>query len=123
MCVNHNSFRMIFGVIAQIEINSSSFGKSVSQDVIVLVRDGSSAIDLYPNPVKDFLNVRAGSDITFDICIYSGTGAKVFDSSVSTSPFKPGQIDMSEYPDGSYTVIAKWQNGEEKHVIIKSAGK
>lgn len=112
-----------FGTATMTVTATDAFGKSVSQDVIVLVRDGSSAIDLYPNPVKDFLNVRAGSDITFDICIYSGTGAKVFDSSVSTSPFKPGQIDMSEYPDGSYTVIAKWQNGEEKHVIIKSAGK
>lgn len=112
-----------FGTATMTVTATDAFGKSVSLDAGILVRDGSASIDLYPNPVKDYLNVRAGSDITFDISIYSGTGAKVFSSSVSTSPFNPARIDMSGYPNGSYTVIAKWQGGEEKHVIIKSAGK
>ena len=86
----------------------------------VLVRDGSRAADLYPNPVKDKLNVRVGSGQTGDVVISNKAGAVVLSQkSVSLDPFSPLQFDMSELPGGVYYVTIKADAINETFSVVK----
>lgn len=99
---------------------TDGMGKKVSQSFKVLVRDGSVKFDLYPNPVVDKLNIRSANEQKVDVKIFSGAGAKLFDSSLTVGAFNPAQVDMSDYRAGSYTVIIKSGDSEDKYVVVKS---
>ena len=99
---------------------TDGMGKKVSQSFKVLVRDGSVKFDLYPNPVVDKLNIRSADEQKVDVKIFSGAGAKLFDSSLTVGAFNPAQVDMSDYRAGSYTVIIKSGDSEDKYVVVKS---
>ena len=84
------------------------------------MRDGSREYDIYPNPVKDKLNIRSADDRNVRVKVFSGTGAKVFESDFGISPFEPAQIDMNGYRSGSYTVVVRSGESEDKYVVVKS---
>lgn len=106
-------------VIGQVNIKiiaKDASNDTVSQILKVLVRDSSYPVDLYPNPVVDFLNVRRG-EVTdnVDVKIYSQNGAKVFEGVFDIKPFNPARIDMTTLPGGVYSVVVKYQeDGKEQ---------
>lgn len=109
-----------FGTTSLTVTASDAMGKTVSQEFRVLVRDGSREYDIYPNPVKDKLNIRSADDRNVRVKVFSGTGAKVFESDFGISPFEPAQIDMNGYRSGSYTVVVRSGESEDKYVVVKS---
>lgn len=121
--VNEN--RLVFTPSAfgtdEIEISASdSFGATVSGNLQLLVRDGASrTIDLYPNPVLDYLHVRASASFKAEIVIRSVNGAVIHESVTNVSPFAPGSVDMRSIPAGVYSVTVKANGIDETRTIVK----
>lgn len=78
----------------------------VSQTFKVLVRDGSRAADLYPNPVTDILNIRPGSASSAAmLSIQASNGGTVLSKELgAVAPFEPAAVDVSSLAGGIYTV-------------------
>ena len=86
----------------------------------MLVRDGSSEIDLYPNPVVDMLNIRTGTAVSADITISNAAGAVVFSQDgASIDPFAPVKVDMSGLPGGVYYVSVSGEGINSSSSIAK----
>ena len=94
-------------------------GESVSQTFKVLVRDGSSEMDVYPNPVVDDLYIRTGADATLEIKVISSTGATFYGGTAVVSPFAPAVVDMrSAYP-GTYSVVVVKDGQTYKKNVVR----
>ena len=94
-------------------------GLSVSQDFSILIRDENQEIDIYPNPVKDFVWLRTGEDQRSQVTIFNSAGAKVYEQDVDISPFSPAKIDMSKFSGGVYSVNVKYADKDIHRQIIK----
>lgn len=96
-------------------------GETAVQRIQILVRDGSHPYDLYPNPVKDKLNIRPGAKSDeVKVKIVSASGAVFFDGSVGEgSPFSPASVDMTAASAGLYTVVINNGAEEYKTRIVK----
>ena len=96
-------------------------GETVSQSFKVLVRSDSKALSLYPNPVKDILNIRVGNDISeMSLQMISATGSIAYDNNYQNlSPFLPAVADLSELVPGSYTAVIVMDGVEYKQQIVK----
>ena len=83
----------------------------------VLARNQYRAIDIFPNPVTDWLHVRPGTDKTIDVKLYNTAGACVFESgSIQAGPFQPLDICMEEMAGGPYSLVV---NGEKFSIVKK----
>jgi subtilisin family serine protease len=106
--------------LAQITVTATdAMGLSVSQQFSVLVRDEHQPIDIYPNPVKDFMYLRTGEDVHALVTIFNSAGVKVFEQETAISPFAPVKIDLSTHSGGVYNVNVKYNGNEIKKQIIK----
>ena len=82
----------------------------------VVIRDASRPYDLYPNPIKDYLNIRSGEARTVDVTVSSKTGAVVYSATgTAMDPFTPLSVDMREQPGGVYYV----KIGDDRYSIVK----
>ncbi|GHU94653.1 hypothetical protein FACS1894156_3110 [Bacteroidia bacterium] len=122
--VNENKGKLYFVSLAyglaQITITATdAMGLSVSQQFSVLTRDDRQAVDIYPNPVKDFVWLRTGQEQHCVVTIVSNAGAKIVEKEMDISPFAPAQIDLSAYSGGVYNVSVKFAENEIKKQIIK----
>ena len=77
---------------------------SCSLSFMVLVRDMSRPVDLYPNPVIDILNIRPGINGSYTISIFNKAGATVWSGKVDAGPFHPLTVDLSKWSGGTYYV-------------------
>lgn len=83
----------------------------------LLARNQYRAIDIFPNPVTDWLHVRPGTDKTIDVKLYNTAGACVFESgSIQAGPFQPLDICMEEMAGGPYSLVV---NGEKFSIVKK----
>ena len=106
--------------LSQVTITATdAMGKSATQQFSILVRDDNQIVDIYPNPVADFVWLRTGEDQQALVTIYSNSGAKVFESKMDISPFEPAKIDMSSFSGGVYNVRIKYDEKEIKKQVIK----
>lgn len=96
-----------------------TLGESVTLSFNVLVRDGSQPVDLYPNPMSDYLFVRTGDNQSGSIKIFSQSGAAVIDQSFETGPFNPLKLDVSGFSAGTYVVSVKLDGQEYKKTVVK----
>ena len=91
-------------------------GAAATQTFRVLVRDNARPYDLYPNPVKDVLYLRAGEARTVDLTISNKAGAVVFSQEgAALDPFAPLGINLKDQPGGVYYV----RIDEERYTIVK----
>ena len=77
---------------------------SCSISFMILVRDETRPVDLYPNPVITTLNIRPGTEGQLEVAISNKAGATVWSGSVAAGPFAPMAVDMSNQPGGTYYV-------------------
>lgn len=72
----------------------------------VMVRQSSSTMDIYPNPVSDVMNIRMGQDVKGEISVrvLTAMGSVAYSTNSSISPFSPAQIDVSSLNSGNYIV-------------------
>lgn len=95
-------------------------GTSAEATFMVVVRDSGIEYSVYPNPVKDFLNIGTGREpAEAGIRIVSQTGRTVFDGSVNASAFEPARIDLSGCPPGVYSGTIRLSSGKHSFTIVK----
>ena len=83
----------------------------------ILGRDASRTLDIYPNPVEDWLHVRPDAMRLITVSLYDRRGNEVYGSeNVAAGPFQPVDIDMKGLPAGTYTLHV---NGEEFTIAKK----
>jgi subtilisin family serine protease len=106
--------------LARITVSATdALGQSVQQSFSVLVRDDNQPIDVYPNPVKDVMWLRTGTQRSCSVSIVSNAGAVVLEKDVDVSPFNPASFDVSALSGGVYSVVVKYDNKVIKKPIIK----
>jgi hypothetical protein len=78
-------------------------------------------VDVYPNPVVDYLNIRMGEDVTgtVKVEVINSSGVKVVTDELSISPFAPARIDLSSLSSGSYIVRVVYNDIDVKRNFIK----
>lgn len=94
---------------------ADAMGASASTSFRVLVKDGSTPIEAYPNPVKDYLNIRPETEGTVSVTIVSSLGATVLEQDIAASPFEPASLDLTSLPAGVYK--ATFILGESSRVL------
>ena len=95
-------------------------GLSVSSTFKVLVRDSNVAMEAYPNPVVDKLNIRTGEEMAeTSVKITSAVGAVVYDGSSSFSAFEPLSVDLSFVAPGKYSLEVTYGGKTYTQKIIK----
>lgn len=96
-------------------------GEVAKMSFKTLSRDENYEVDYYPNPVKDFLNIRTASvsKSNVDVTILSASGALMFKQTLECSAFNPGRVDMTTYAPGQYTLKLVVSGKEYQDVIIK----
>ena len=99
---------------------SSSYG--VTADFNVSVQDFLSAgqfennsFSIYPNPVKDVLNVNTTQNIS-DVTVYNLLGQQVLFMNMNTNQ---GKIDMSNLASGTYLVKVNTETAVKTIKVIK----
>ncbi|MDR1527720.1 MAG: S8 family serine peptidase [Dysgonamonadaceae bacterium] len=96
-------------------------GMTVDYIITSVCRDHKQEIDLYPNPVRNILNIRMGRDISgeIQIDIVNSMGIKVFSGKRQISPASPATVDMSKMSAGNYTVTITYENKRITRSISK----
>ena len=94
-------------------------GKSVTQTFRILVRDSQEAVDIYPNPVRDYLYVRTSVSASADLKLVNALGHTVFEESLTISPFDPARVDLREVAGGTYTVLVEYEGETISKTIVK----
>ena len=90
-----------------------ALGKTASAVFTVVVRDGSNAYDLYPNPITDGrLYVRGAQADEVDVVISGASGTVVFDGKVNPDPFNPAVVDLTGITSGVYNVKVTSKSGK-----------
>ncbi len=83
---------------------SDTKGAAAVCSFTVIVRDTSVAFDVYPNPARDYINIRTGEDMECNIEILSSNGTRVFSGHAAVGIACPMRIDVSALSPGRYTV-------------------
>ena len=87
-----------------------------SDTFLLLGRNAYQDLDIYPNPVKDYLYIRPGTDKELDISLYNLSGALVYrKTDAAAGPFYPLSVDLREQPGGTYTLFV----GDRRYTIAK----
>lgn len=90
-------------------------GTSAEQSFKILVRDTKEPMDVYPNPVKDYLYVRTSEQTKGKVEIISPLGSVVYSKEHTITAFEPAKIDVSEFGPGVYTVVM----GNVQKTVVK----
>jgi hypothetical protein len=98
---------------------SDAKGKKASVSFKLLYRNGKKDVEAYPNPVKETLYLRTGSEKEIHVTIFGISGNKKYDKDITASPFSPGKIDVSTYDAGTYTIVINDNGTETKSNIVK----
>lgn len=100
-----------YGTLSMAEVQVFESNNSLSTKTIDKIN-----LNIYPNPVQDILNVNA-PDATFtNYTIYNISGQTIVTEKVNS---KKLQINMTNYPQGIYTLKLDGVKFSETHKIIK----
>ena len=108
-----------YGSVDVTVVAKDARGEKVTFTFKVTVKDPSDPLSLYPNPVKDFLNVATLDLADTEIVISSSTGKVMFHDVMKVSAQDPARIDMSSYVPGTYSVQVRFGGKEYKKNVVK----
>lgn len=94
-------------------------GEKAEVSFKILVKDPSKPVSVYPNPVKDFVNIGTLDLADTDITIISQTGRTMFNDTMKASALEPARIDMTSYAPGAYKVIVTLSGKEYEETVVK----
>ena len=110
---------MNFGIDDVSIVATDCRGETCRLDFKFVVREPESSADVYPTTVTDNLTVSAGEDAETRITIYSSTGQKVYDNTLTVGAFNPAQIDMSGFAPGIYRVVVQVGSTVTERTVVK----
>ena len=108
-----------FGIDEVSIVATDCRGETCRLDFKFVVREPESSADVYPTTVTDNLTVSAGEDAQTRITIYSSTGQKVYDNTLTVGAFNPAQIDMSGFAPGIYRVVVQVGSTVTERTVVK----
>lgn len=94
-------------------------GESVTFEFTAVVKDPSKPVTVYPNPVKDYVNVGTLDMAETTIRIYGSTGNLVHEETSQVSGLEPARIDMRNCAPGVYTMSVMFSGKEYKETVVK----
>lgn len=92
---------------------------TATQTFRVLVRDGNEDVDIYPNPVQDYLYVRTSQDAIANLKLINTSGAAIYEEALTITPFNPAKVDVRTFPAGVYTVLLDYEGNTISRQIVK----
>ncbi len=114
-----NSTTLGYGLTDVVITASDARGLSCKLTFRVLVKDPENLLEVFPNPVTDFLNIRTGDIVSTSVKITSSTGKVYYDEISDIGAMAPAKIDMSAYPPGMYVLDIAFSGQEYKENIMK----
>ncbi len=85
----------------------------------VLVKNPENLLEIFPNPVVDYLNIRTGDIVETYVKITSSTGKTVYESTSMVGAMAPAKIDMSTCAPGMYVINVSFGGKDYKENIVK----
>ncbi len=85
----------------------------------VLVKNPENLLEVFPNPVVDYLNVRTGDVVETYIRITSSAGRTVYEETSMVGAMAPAKIDMTSCPPGMYVLDITFDGKEYRENIVK----
>ena len=92
---------------------------SCSVSFMILVRNESRPVDLYPVPVTTTLNIRPGTEGQIAVSVSNKAGATVWSGSGAAGPFAPMTVDLSGQAGGIYYVRVEGAGINDTYTIAK----
>lgn len=92
---------------------------SCSTGFKLLARNTYQILDVYPNPVSDYLYIRPETEAATTAVLYSRSGARVLSSSAQAGPFRPMQIDVRSLAPGAYTLQVEFGGKQKTTNLVK----
>lgn len=92
---------------------------SCSASFRLLARNAYQVIDIYPNPVSDFLYIRPGQPAPVNAVLFSRSGAQVLSINGQAGPFQPLSLDVHELAAGTYTLRVEYGGQPQTLNIVK----
>ncbi|SMC37514.1 peptide-N-glycosidase F-related protein [Moheibacter sediminis] len=83
---------------------SNWVGPVATNRILSTTENNLSALSVYPNPTKDFVNIDSKSPIK-NVVVFNQEGKKIIES-------KSSKIDLKKYPTGIYVVAVTLENGK-----------
>lgn len=108
-----------YGLTEVTIVASDSRGLSCTLVFKVLVKDPSDPLQVYPNPVVDWLNISTLDAAETSVKITSSTGKTIYDVTGEVSAFEPARIDMSGFAPGRYRLTVIFDGAEYVRTIVK----
>jgi len=108
--------------LTTIEVTASDAkGESCSMEIVVMMRDDDSTIDVYPNPVSDYVYFRMGEDVdgSLQVAVYNSNGVLVEEGTKAISTYVPASMDLSDLASGEYTLKMTYEDEEMETDIVK----
>ena len=116
------SIKKLNNGLATVTVSARDYmGASASTTFKVLSRDENYPVDYYPNPVKDYLNIRISSLEPKDVRVRISPvgGSVVLDETIACSAFNPGKVDMRAFAPGQYQLWLNIGEIENKYTIVR----
>ncbi|MCR4860856.1 MAG: S8 family serine peptidase [Bacteroidales bacterium] len=90
-----------------------------SADFPILARNAYQDLDIYPNPVSDYLYIRPADTAATSATLYSRSGAQVLSQNGEAGLFQPLRLDVRELSAGTYTLQVNYGGKVKTQNIVK----
>ena len=116
---NLHATTMMYGNTDVTIVASDARGMSCTLSFKVVVKDPEKPLEVYPNPVVDWLNISTLDLVPTHIQIFSAMGQSVFDEIQDVGAVEPAKIDMSACAPGVYTLNVSFSGEVYQRTIVK----
>lgn len=114
-----NATTLDYGLTEVVITASDAKGLSCMLSFKVLVKNPDNILEIYPNPVTDYINIRTGDTEETHVKIYSATGKTMYSSTSMIGAMEPARIDMRNFAPGKYSIIVSFAGKTYTRNIIK----
>ncbi len=110
---------LMFGTTDVTIVAKDSRGLTCTLPFKVVVKDPEKPLEVYPNPVVDWLNISTLDVEPTRISILSSTGRTVYEATMDVGAVEPARIDMSQFAPGVYNLSVSFSGNEYRRTIVK----
>ena len=110
---------LMYGTTDVTIVASDARGLACTLTFKVVVKNPETPLEVYPNPVTDWLNISTMDVEPTHIRIVSATGQTVYDATQDVGATAPARIDMSACPPGVYDLRVTFSGTDYKRTIVK----
>ena len=110
---------LMFGTTEVTIVASDARGQTCTLTFKVVVKDPKKPLEVYPNPVVDWLNISTMDVEQTHVVIVSSTGQTVYDEIMDVGAVAPAKIDMTGCAPGVYDLQVSFSGADYKRTIVK----